>query len=384
MRQWSHDELAVIRASVSIERIAGDYGIALKKKGNEFVGLCPFHNERSPSFTVVPAKHFWHCFGCSAHGDVFDLVERIEGKGFGDAVEWLAELAGINRAGDRLKAEDRARIKRETERRAAEARAAADARDRREREFKAATALEIWRSGGPATGTLVEVYLAARGIDVAAIGGVPRSIRFSPAAAYALRNTAGDIVGWQNKPVMIAAIQGPESGIIGVHRTWLAPDGKGKDAVGDAKMMLGKAWGGAVRLSPAAPVLAIGEGIETTLSAVCAMREADRELAAWAALSLGNIAGGGLGKGPAHPDGGKRRYPSPLPDPEQPGIRLPAEVREVVILADADGKDPVNTEMLLTRAARRFEAEGRRVRIARPPAGMDFNDWLRSTRPAAE
>jgi DNA primase len=69
---------------------------ALKSKGRgEFLGLCPFHKEKTPSFTVSGDKQFYHCFGCGAHGDVFKFVTDTEGVTFADAVERLADTAGI-------------------------------------------------------------------------------------------------------------------------------------------------------------------------------------------------------------------------------------------------------------------------------------------------
>lgn len=63
--------------------------VALKKKGREYVGLCPFHNERTPSFFVVPEKGFFHCHGCGAHGDVIDFTARHEGITAAEAVSRL-------------------------------------------------------------------------------------------------------------------------------------------------------------------------------------------------------------------------------------------------------------------------------------------------------
>ncbi len=69
--------------------------VKLQRKGREFVGLCPFHNEKTPSFNVVPDKGFYHCFGCGAHGSVFDFVMNTESLSFPEAVERLAAEAGM-------------------------------------------------------------------------------------------------------------------------------------------------------------------------------------------------------------------------------------------------------------------------------------------------
>lgn len=69
--------------------------VKIKKAGKEYVGLCPFHNEKSPSFTVSPAKQFYHCFGCGAHGDAIGFLLEHDGMSFVDAVETLAQRGGI-------------------------------------------------------------------------------------------------------------------------------------------------------------------------------------------------------------------------------------------------------------------------------------------------
>ncbi len=72
-----------------------DRRVPLKRAGNEFQALCPFHNEKSPSFTVSPAKQFYHCFGCGAHGSAIGFLMQYEGLEFRDAVEDLAQSAGM-------------------------------------------------------------------------------------------------------------------------------------------------------------------------------------------------------------------------------------------------------------------------------------------------
>jgi DNA primase len=70
--------------------------VILKPKGTgRFLGLCPFHSEKTPSFTVSDEKGFYHCFGCGAHGDVFTFVSQTEGLSFKDTVERLAQECGV-------------------------------------------------------------------------------------------------------------------------------------------------------------------------------------------------------------------------------------------------------------------------------------------------
>jgi DNA primase len=83
-----------LRSSILVSEVVGKR-VKLKQRGPEFSGLCPFHNEKSPSFTVNDAKGFYHCFGCAAHGDVIGFVMNSEGLEFRDAVVKLADEFGI-------------------------------------------------------------------------------------------------------------------------------------------------------------------------------------------------------------------------------------------------------------------------------------------------
>ncbi|MEE9210319.1 MAG: DNA primase, partial [Kiloniellales bacterium] len=83
-----------IRARVALAGAVGRR-VKLQRRGREHVGLCPFHNEKTPSFTVSEDKGFYHCFGCGAHGDVIGFAMRAEGLSFPEAVERLAAEAGL-------------------------------------------------------------------------------------------------------------------------------------------------------------------------------------------------------------------------------------------------------------------------------------------------
>src|SRR4051812_29593420 len=69
--------------------------IPIRKHGREFQGLCPFHNEKTPSFTVNDAKGFFHCFGCGVHGDAIEFVRRYERLSYPETIERLSREAGI-------------------------------------------------------------------------------------------------------------------------------------------------------------------------------------------------------------------------------------------------------------------------------------------------
>ncbi|MGB8843025.1 MAG: DNA primase, partial [Aliidongia sp.] len=83
-----------IRSRVPLAEMIGRH-TRLVKRGREYSGLCPFHNEKSPSFTVNEEKGFFHCFGCGAHGDVIGYVMQTQNLGFLDAIEALAAEAGL-------------------------------------------------------------------------------------------------------------------------------------------------------------------------------------------------------------------------------------------------------------------------------------------------
>lgn len=88
------DLLEEIRSRVDLVRLIGDY-VPLRKSGRRYLGICPFHNESSPSFSVNPEGQFFYCFGCKASGDLFEFIMRMEGLDFPAAVKTLAEKAGL-------------------------------------------------------------------------------------------------------------------------------------------------------------------------------------------------------------------------------------------------------------------------------------------------
>lgn len=188
-------------------------------------------------------------------------------------------------------------------------------------------ALYLWQTTRPASGTLIETYLKSRGIRLP----VTPTLRFHPH----LKHPSGHY--W---PGMIALVtRGIDNEPLAIHRTFIAHNGIGKAMVESQKLMLGPCSGGAVRLAEPGNLLMIGEGIETCLAA---MQETGYP--AWAALSTAGMR----------------------------ALDLPQSVYDVIVLADGD--DP--GEAAAQNCALRWKREGRRVRIARPPKGMDFNDML--------
>ena len=361
-RRYSDRLLAELRDRVPLGDVVGRH-VRLVRRGRELVGLCPFHGERSPSFSVVETKGFYHCFGCGAHGDALDFLMAIENLDFVDAVEIAAVFAGMV-AGQLPKPAKRQLIR--------PLRLSSPELEH-QRQGKIEWARGVFGTGVPAIGTLAEVYLRSRGIE----HPPPPSLRFASALFH--RESGGKF------PAMLGGIQDIDGHVVGVHRTFLRRDGTGKAEVEPAKKVGGIAWGGAVRLTAAQPVMVIGEGIETTLSALSSFYAAEHGAALiegepaafWAALSLGNLAGGGIGEGGPHPTRTGKRLPSLRPDPDRPGLILPDAVRRVILLADADAGDFETAEVLLQRGARRYAGAGLNVSIARPPTGFDFNDLLR-------
>ena len=88
------DKVREVAERSSIVDVIGDY-VSLKRSGANYLGLCPFHGEKTPSFTVNPAREIFHCFGCGAGGDVFSFVMKIDGLSFREAIMKLAQRAGI-------------------------------------------------------------------------------------------------------------------------------------------------------------------------------------------------------------------------------------------------------------------------------------------------
>lgn len=138
-----------IRAATDIVKLVGDY-VKLRKSGSNYVGLCPFHQEKTPSFAVHPLKQIFHCFGCGAGGDVFKFVMLIENVTFPEALERLAEKAGVKLSAGAGFGPDEPRAKE---------RAALHQMHEFAAQFFAA------QLGGTAEGRAAKAYLTDRGLD---------------------------------------------------------------------------------------------------------------------------------------------------------------------------------------------------------------------------
>ncbi|HET7099527.1 MAG TPA: DNA primase, partial [Terriglobia bacterium] len=88
------DQVEDVRAAADIVKIVGDY-VQLRKAGANMMGLCPFHQEKTPSFAVHPGKQIFHCFGCGVGGDVFKFIMLVDNLTFPEALERLADKVGV-------------------------------------------------------------------------------------------------------------------------------------------------------------------------------------------------------------------------------------------------------------------------------------------------
>lgn len=95
MPRYGDDLVEEVRTRNDIVDVIGSY-VQLQKKGNSYFGLCPFHNEKSPSFSVTPSKQMYYCFGCGAGGNVFTFVMQYENLTFGEAMQTLAQRVGVD------------------------------------------------------------------------------------------------------------------------------------------------------------------------------------------------------------------------------------------------------------------------------------------------
>lgn len=336
-RRFTDDQLRAARA-VELASIGGMP--TLLPKGKLKVGVCPFHVEKSGSFTVFPDNHF-HCYGCGAHGDPIAFVMKATGKNFPEAI---AELLGDRRV-------DPAEIRRLD---AAAKRRDADHREERDRFLRAAWRLwEAARTIVP--GDPVWRYLAARTCRPEII---PRVLRYHPALSHQLYlepETRKPLRTWHG---MVARVDNRAGAFVGVHRTYFAgadvervvQDPELKER-GVAKITLGDVNGGAVRLFDEALEIGVAEGVEDALSAHLLSG-----LPVWSCLDHGKLG----------------------------NVELPLSVGHVTIFADRDkpqtGKGrvwaPEGVGMRSARKlAKRLRGEQRGVRILLPREGRhDFND----------
>jgi len=218
-----------VRQGVSLSSLAGK-SLQLKRAGREWKGCCPFHADRTPSFTIYADDSRFMCFGCGAEGDVLDFVMRLHRVRLPEAMEMLSSGGEWAPAANRSAPPQTPEGNRSEE------------------------AWAIWNSASPATGTVVDAYLRSRGITIP----LPSSIRF---AQLPLGRRAP-------LPTLVAAVSTVDGQVKGIQRTFLSADPVGKARLpgGKVKFSLGRVLGGAIRLGPAARSLVVTEGLEDGLT----------------------------------------------------------------------------------------------------------------------
>jgi DNA primase len=246
--------IEAIKARVSVLDVIAPH-VALKPRGREHIGLCPFHCEKTPSFTVNDAKGFFHCFGCGAHGDVIDFTVKFGNVLFTEAVARLRADAGITRA---LTPEEIAEL--ECQRREREEREA------RELQEKIDAAYSTWASAAPIACTPAEAYLLGRGIDPLKLldRTWPRTLRYATNAMES---------GKRRLPGLVMAVGSRDGKFRGLQRVFLHPNGKPvlQDDGSKLKLSLGDIRGGSAKFTAAGPDpqgrWGIAEGGENAIAA---------------------------------------------------------------------------------------------------------------------
>ena len=92
--RYSDDIIEEVRQKNDIVDVVSQY-VRLTRRGSTYFGLCPFHNEKTPSFSVTPGKQMYYCFGCGAGGNVYNFIMEYENYTFGEALKHLADRAGV-------------------------------------------------------------------------------------------------------------------------------------------------------------------------------------------------------------------------------------------------------------------------------------------------
>lgn len=327
-----------LKARVDLVAIVSRH-VALARRGREHIGLCPFHREKTPSFTINEQKGFFHCFGCGAHGDAIDFVMQHEGIGFRDAVVVLAAGEGLPLPGEH--GTSAPRVRKRPAGRVPPPRPVAPAPvvhwtlDGAPGETR--RACDIWRNRIPLShpdAAPAVAYLTSRGLPPP----YPETLGF---AVLAHPKTGQDL------PTLVVARHCPVVGKVrGIQRIFLDPAG-GKYGGGKAKMSLGSIDRGRAELLPAIRPerLLVAEGVETALSAARLFGYG----AAWA------MCGG---------------FPCE--------IALPPSVRHVLLVADNDASGI--SERRALALARWIIGTGRECTIEIPNSlGSDANDVLKAT-----
>ena len=272
--------------------------VKLIKAGHEFKACCPFHSDRTPSLTLYQSKAGWRwqCFGCGLGGDVIDWLAALHRLPVADAARMLA---GGNVPSVHVATPPPV-----------------------DKAHKGELARSIWAEAGPIAGTPAETYLRRRNIDI----GLPDCLRF------ARLRFAGEL-----RPMLIAAVAGPDNRVQAIHRIVLKDDGSKADLDGGkVKFSLGPVMGGAIRLTGSANHMLVCAGIEEGL-----ILQQQLGRAVWAATS----------------------------DIALASMHLPTGVQDVTVAHDNDASGHSTAAKL----SHRYAEEGRSVKMLAPlPGFKDF------------
>jgi DNA primase len=311
---------------IDVEKIRADYRLSdavsrrtkLRKAGRNKVGLCPFHNERSPSFYVYDATDGYHCFGCGANGDIIKFVMETERVDFPTACNMIT-------SGD-LPVVPEAEKAKAAEEDAAERAAAID------------LAHGVWEDSRAADGTPAETYLRSRGITI-----LPKRFRFvlTPTWYDMKTGECGKCV-----PALVCLITDVADDFLGVQRIFLRDGGRAKANMKNPKLSLGRPAGGAIRIGPPREHVTMVEGPEDGASVA---QELGRDQSVWVACGTSMM----------------------------PRMVFPPEVRKLTI-----GGDNNKAGRAAAQAAKVAQQQrGLEVRAVYPDDAFgDWNDQLRGIR----
>ncbi|NWK99191.1 DNA primase [Sphingobium lactosutens] len=321
MKNWRSNQFRQdverAKARFDLSHIVGRH-VKLRKAGNEHVGLCPFHNEKTPSFRVNDAKGVFHCFGCGARGDAIDFIMNFEGREFVDAVAILLGEEGLPEAAPR----DRAALVRQ---------------EKADRAAAVLAAQAEWQDTLSIKGTPAELYLASRGITA----DVPATARYGRVALWRDKKTGAS---GRRCSALVLGAQDRRGKIVGIQSIFLTEDGQKAD-MANPKVSLGQIRGSAVRLAPPEKRIILTEGPEDGLT----LRMKSPKVPVWITLGTGSM----------------------------PYVDLPDEVEHVTLAGDNNAAGRAAVE----RAAEEYEAQGKRVDAIFPDRRYeDWNDEHRGIR----
>ncbi|KPU83867.1 hypothetical protein JI58_07120 [Marinosulfonomonas sp. PRT-SC04] len=366
---YQEDPRLIEAKAIPMSEIVDRIGIAgLKNMSGELIGPCPLCGGRD-RFGINLRSNAFLCRKCDVRGgDQIALVQQVLNLDFLEALGWLC--------GDKPASIDPVEMQRRRDK-AAESQRKQDEYAAKARAFARRNAQEIWGKGRNQDVTMLRDYFAVRGITTNLLPDIPTCLRLIPDHPY-VKKIGGQLGTAHRGPCMIGLIQGPDDRGAAVHQTWLDVTRlNGKAVISQngealpAKMVRGSKKGGAIRLwTPlGADTLVMGEGIETTLTAMVA--QAIPDAAYWCAVDLGNMSGKMLrGKG--------KRFAG-VPDMQDRDAFVPPPwVKRLVFIMDGDS-EPKLTRAKLEAGLRRAMAyrDGLVCQIVQAGDGVDLNDVLK-------